>query len=184
VRKILRKLQKAGLQADIKKCEFFVTETKFLGLIVGPKGISIDSERVRTIQEWDVPRNLPDVRAFNGFLNFYWRFIKGYSKLMKLLTDLTRKDIPFVWDEKCQAVFQRLKDYITKALVLRYFDRTCTCYMECDVSDYVSAGVLSQKNNEGVLYPVVYFSRKMSPAECNYEIYNKELLAIIQYFEE
>jgi transposase InsO family protein len=184
VRKILGKLQRAGLQADIKKCEFFVTETKFLGLIVGPKGISIDLERVRTVQEWDVPRNLSDVRAFNGFLNFYRRFIKGYSKLMKPLTDLTRKDVPFVWDERCQAAFQRLKDCITKAPVLRHFDRTRTCYVECDASDYVSAGVLSQKDDEGVLHPVAYFSRKMSPAECNYEIYDKELLAIIRCFEE
>lgn len=56
--------------------------------------------------------------------------------------------------------------------------------MECDASDFVVAGVLSQKDNEGVLHPVAFFSRKMSPAECNYEIYDKELLAIIRCFEE
>ena len=56
--------------------------------------------------------------------------------------------------------------------------------MECDVSDYVTAGVLSQKDNKGVLYPVAFFSRKISPAEYNYKIYNKELLAIIWCFEE
>ena len=184
VRRILEKLDKAGLQADIEKCEFFVTKTKFLGLIVGPDGISIDLDRVQAVQEWEVPTNLHDVRAFNGFLNFYRRFIKGYSKLMKPLTALTKKDTPFVWDQNCQSAFEELKRHITEAPVLRHFDRTKACYVECDASDYVTAGVLSQKDDEGILHPVAYFSRKMSPAECNYEIYDKELLAIIRCFEE
>ena len=55
--------------------------------------------------------------------------------------------------------------------------------MEANSSNYVTGGILSQYNEEGVLYPVVYFSKRLSPAEYNYEIYNKELLAIIRCFK-
>ena len=71
-----------------------------------------------------------------------------------------------------------------KASILRHFDLSKQCFLETNLSDYVNAGVLSQLDNEGVLHLVAYFSRKMAPAECNYEIYNKELLAIIRCFEE
>ena len=56
--------------------------------------------------------------------------------------------------------------------------------IEANLSDYVTGGILSQYNKEGVLYPIVYFSKQLSPAEYNYEIYNKELLAIIKYFKQ
>jgi hypothetical protein len=76
-----------------------------------------------------------------------------------------------------------LKSAIVSAPVLRHFDPTRTCYVECDASDYVVAGVLSQKDDEGLLHPIAFFSSKMTPAECNYQIYDKELLAIVRAFE-
>ena len=71
-----------------------------------------------------------------------------------------------------------------EAPILIHFDPSKECHVETDLSDYVSAGVLSQEDDNGILHPVAYFSRRMVPAECNYEIYNKELLAIIQCFKE
>ena len=56
--------------------------------------------------------------------------------------------------------------------------------VEADLSNYVTKGILSQYNKDGVLYPIVYFLKQLSPAEYNYEIYNKELLAIIKYFKQ
>lgn len=75
IRKVLQKLRQAGLQADISKCEFFVQETKFLGLIVGVNGIRMDPAKVSTILEWQTPKSLRDMQAFIGFCNFYRRFI-------------------------------------------------------------------------------------------------------------
>lgn len=66
---------------------------------------------------------------------------------------------------------------------LRHFDPSKQCFVETDSSDYVNAGVLSQMDDDGMLHPVAYFSRKMAPAECNYEIYDKELLTIIRCSE-
>ena len=118
VRKILQKLIDAGLQADISKCEFFVKETKFLGLIVGIDGVRIDPEKIRTIVEWEVPKNVTDVRSFLGFCNFYRRFIRRFSKIVKPLTFLTRKDNLFEWSEKCQLAFDEVKKLVTSAPIL------------------------------------------------------------------
>jgi hypothetical protein len=70
------------------------------------------------------------------------------------------------------------------ALILHHFDHDWEVIVETDTSDYISAGILSQYDDEGVLYPVAFFSKKHSPAKCNYEIYDKELMAIIRAFEE
>ena len=80
--------------------------------------------------------------------------------------------------------FQRLKAAFTSAPILRHFDREKECVVETDASDNVSAGILSQIADDGLLHPVAFLSKKHSPAECNYEIYNKELMAIIRSFEE
>jgi hypothetical protein len=184
VQSVLERLMAAGLQADIKKCEFFVTETKFLGLIVGIDGIKMDPEKVKAIVEWQEPRDVSGVRAFLGFCNFYRRFVRNYSKMVRKLVELTKKDFLFNWDSSCQAAFDAMKQATTSAPILCHFDRRKTCYVECDASDYVTAGVLSQKDDEGILHPVAFFSKRMAPAECNYEIYDKELLAIIRCFEE
>lgn len=90
----------------------------------------------------------------------------------------------FEWSKEAEEAFQSLKTAFTTAPVLRLFDPDRPCIVETDASDYVSACVLSQKDDQGILHPVAYFSKKHTPAECNYEIYDKELLAVIRCFEE
>ena len=101
VQKVLQKLREAGLQADIKKCEFFAQKTKFLGLIVGIDGIEMDPAKVQTILEWQRPRHLKELQAFIGFCNFYRRFIKGYLSILRPLTALTKKDRIYEWTDAC-----------------------------------------------------------------------------------
>ena len=184
VMKVLQKLQEAGLQVDIKKCEFNVKETKFLGMIVGVNGIRMDPAKIAAIVNWGTPECLTDVQAFLGFCNFYRRFIKGFSRIVRPLVRLTRKGVGFAWNKACEVAFQEIKDAVTKAPILAHFDRTKKAYVETDSSDHVSSGVLSQYGEDGLLHPVAFFSRKLIAAECNYNIYDKELLAIIRCFEE
>lgn len=184
VRKVLERLRSANLFAKLSKCEFFVSETKFLGLIVGRDGFKMDPEKVKTILEWKTPRSATDVLRFNGFCNFYRRFIRDYSKIVTPLINLTKKNAPFNWTRSCEDAFQLLKNTIATAPTLRPFDWTKQVVVETDASDFVSAGVLSQYDDENVLRPVAFFSKKHSSVECNYEIYDKELLAIIRCFEE
>jgi hypothetical protein len=183
VRLVLESLRKAGLQIDIKKCEFDVKETMFLGVIVSGQGLRMDPKKVEAVVNWPVPTNLTETQAFVGFANFYRRFIRDFSKLSKPLVHLTRKDQPFVWSEACQNAFQFIKQQVTSAPVLRHFDPDRQAILETDASDYVTGGVLSQYDDEHVLHPVAFYSKNMVPAECNYHIYDKELLAIIRCFE-
>ncbi|ODM14395.1 hypothetical protein SI65_10230 [Aspergillus cristatus] len=181
---VLEKLRDAGLFAKLSKCEFAVSETKFLGIIVGQDGLRMDPDKVKTIVDWETPTCVTDVQAFIGFANFYWRFIKDFSKIITPLVNLTKKSIQFKWDTTCELSFNALKKAFTTAPVLRPFDWNKEVILETDASDYVSAGVLSQYDDDGVLHPVAFFSKKHSATECNYEIYDKELLAIIRCFEE
>ena len=183
VRKVLLKLREAGLQVDIEKCEFHVQETTFLGLIVSTEGLRMDPSKVEAIVNWEPPTRLKEVQAFVGFCNFYRRFIKDFSKTVRPLVSLNQKDCPFQWSEACQAAFERLKSTVTSAPVLRHYDRSRPAVLETDSSDYVNGGVLSQADDDGVLHPVAFYSKNLLPAECNYEIYDKELLAIVRCLE-
>jgi hypothetical protein len=185
VKMVLQKLQDAGLQVDIRKSEFFVTQTKFLGLIISKDGLSMDPEKVQVIKDWKKPTNLTEVQSFVGFCNFYRRFIKNFSKVLKPMIELSKKELKhqFEWTDSQQVAFQQMKDLVTSAPVLAHFDHSKTSYVEVDSADYVHGGILSQEDANGVLHPVAFFSRKLTPAECNYEIYDKELLAIISAFE-
>src|SRR6266705_123515 len=184
VRRVLERLSAAGIHLKPEKCRFHIQEVDYLGLVITPNGLRMQDEKVATIRDWEDPENVKDVQSFLGFANFYRRFILNYSRVVAPMTKLTGKSIPWQWESEQRAAFKALKDAFTSAPILEHFDYEKAIVVETDASDYVSAGVLSQPNDNGVLRPVAFFSKKHSPAECNYEIYDKELLAIVRSFEE
>ena len=136
-----------------------------------------------------------DVQAFLGFANFYCCFILGFSKKVKPLNELTKgtqyttklgdkkiKYGAFQWTTKCQQAFKDLKHAFTTAPVLAHCDSKLATWVEINASDFVVAEVLSQMHSK-MLKPIAYFSKKMTPAKCNYMIYDKELLAIVRSFK-
>jgi hypothetical protein len=124
------------------------------------------------------------MESFLGFANFYRRFIKGYSNIVTPMTHLTRKNTHFLWSDEYSQSFETLKQAFTTAPILRHFDYDHEIIVETDASNYISAGILSQYDDEGLLHPIDFFSKKHTPAECNYDIYDKELMAIVRAFEE
>jgi hypothetical protein len=180
VRLVLDTFAKAGLHLKPKKCEFHQQEVKYLGLIISMEGIKMDPEKMCAVLDWEPPSNLKDIHTFLGFAKFYCHFVHNYSRIVQPLTLLTYKGVPFAWSMEQQIVFNTLKATFTSAPVLARFDPDCDIIVETDASDYVSARVLSQYDDDNVLHPVAYFSKKYSPVECNYEIYDKELMAIIR----
>lgn len=184
VRKVLRRMQEAGLQLDIDKCEFEVKSTKYLGFIIeAGKGISMDPEKVSAITDWEAPTTATGVRSFLGFANFYRTFIKNYSDLALPLTQLTHKGTAFVWNDQCEQAFQKLKTMFTEAPILVRFDPDLETIVETDSSGWCIGGTLLQLQPSGMFHPCAFFSKKNSPAECNYEIYDKEMLAIVRCLE-
>jgi hypothetical protein len=184
VRTILKKLAEAGLYLDIKKCEFDCTETKYLGYIIrAGEGTRMDPEKIRAILDWQPPTTVRGVRGFLGFANFYRKFIRGFSQIVRPLNELTQKDNPFIWTPHCQTSFEILKKAFAEEPVLQTFDPSRPTVVETDSSGYSVGGVLSQHDTDNDLRPCGYFSKRNSPAECNYEIYDKELLAIVRCLE-
>jgi transposase InsO family protein len=184
VKKVLERLQKAGLQVDVRKCEFSVKRTKYLGFIISTDGIEVDPEKVTVIQNWQPPTTVKGVQSFLGFCNFYRRFIKAYGRVARPLNRLTRKGTPFVFDQDCQDAFQELKHRLTTSPILGHYDPEAESMLETDASDEVVAGVFSQQGKDQLWHPIAYFSKTMAPAECNYEIHDKELLAIVRALDQ
>ena len=184
VKKVLRKLRQADLQIDIEKCEFHVIETMYLDLIVFKNELRMNSRKMKTMKNWMTSANIKNVQAFLEFANYYRRFVRNFSEIASSMTKLTRKDTSFIWIKDCEEVFQILKDVFISDKVLLHFDSNKESVVKADFFDHVSVEVLSQYDNNNILRSVTYFSRKHSSQECNYEIYDKELLAIIRCFEE
>jgi transposase InsO family protein len=181
VKKVLQRLQDAGLQVDLKKCEFGVTRTKYLGFIISTSGLEVDPEKVSVVRSWTYPGSVKGVQSFLGFCNFYRRFIKDYGIIAKPLVHLTKNNVPFRFTRECEDAFDHLKHTLTSAPLLRHYQQNLPCLVETDASDGVVAGVLSQQHGED-WFPVAFFSKTMLPAELNYAVHDKEMLAIIRSF--
>ena len=144
----------------------------------------MDDEKVKAIREWPEPRNLKEVQAFLGFANFYQRFIQGYSQICTPLTKMTKKEQLFHWECKQREAFEMLKKKFTLAPILASFDPERKIILKTNASDQALGSCLSQPDAEKQLHPVVYRSKKFSGLELNYDVYDKELLAIVDTFEE
>lgn len=186
VKMVLKRLMDNGLHLDIAKCEFETPKTKYLGFIVeAGVGISMDPQKVEAIATWQEPSSVKGVRSFLGFANYYRIFIKNYSDLARPLTNLTKKYVVFVWGQECQKAFEALKAAFTAEPVLATYDPDLETRVEPDASGWAVGGILSQYDPiSGTFKTVAYFSSKHSPAEANYNIHDKELLAIIKCVKE
>jgi len=141
----------------------------------------MDQSKVSRILDWPEPTSIKTLQAFLGFANFYRKFIHNYSKKIINLTSLLKKANlkNFVIDDKAHQEFNSLKTSFTTAPILRHFDSSLFTVVETDASDYALGAVLSQISPTGTKHPIAFDSRKLLPAETNYEIHDKELLGIV-----
>ncbi|KAF5372651.1 hypothetical protein D9615_009824 [Tricholomella constricta] len=184
VKLVLDRLRQARLFANAKKCEFDKTEVEYLGFLIGADGIKMNPKKLATIAEWPTPRNRRDIQSFLGFTNFYRRFVDHYAKIALPLNKLTHKNIPFDFTDSARSSFEQLKRAFTSYPVLRHFDPSKPSTLATDASDFALSGILQQPDESNRLHPVAYYSRKLSPAEINYDIHDKELLAIVDSFRD
>ena len=183
VASVLERLMDNKLIVKASKCLFHCPEVTFLGFVISSNGISADPEKVDAVQNFPVPWNLKSVRSFLGLINFYRRFIPDFSKLALPLTKLTKKNAPFIWTDDCQLAFETLRNRLTQDVTLPHIDPDAPFYLATDASDLALGAVLSQPDSSGQIRPVAFYSRKLTGAEINYTVYDKELLGIVEAFK-
>ncbi|GJP38824.1 hypothetical protein CLOM_g23232 [Closterium sp. NIES-68] len=175
-------LQQHRLITKGSKCEFLKQELEFLGHVISIDGVKIDPKKIATIQDWKPPANLRELQSFLGFVNYVRQFIPNMAGVTSPLTDLLKKDKFYEWGGEQQAAFDQLKLFLTTPPVLRIADPHRPFELITDASDLAVGAVLLQDFGEG-LQPIAYESRKLNPAERNYPVHDKELLAIVHAFK-
>src|SRR5258707_8030197 len=125
-----------------------------------------------------------EVQSFLGFVNFYQKFIHDFSDIAHLLYALTCKRQQWDWGTAEQEVFNALKKAITSAPVLPFPSQSSGFCLECDASNFATGAVLSQAQADGMHQPVTFMLKGFSDAECNYQIHDKEMLAIMHTLDE
>ncbi len=180
VHQILYRLEEHDLYLKPEKCTFEVREVEYLGVIIGYGRIRMDPVKTQGVKTWEAPKNLTEARGFVGFLNFYQRFIQGFSKLARPLHDLTKKGVTWRWTNIEQTAFDALKEAVAKDPVLLFPKLTEPFEMEVDASATAIGAVLNQKGEDNKIHPVAYYSESFSATECNYDVYDRELLAIVK----
>jgi hypothetical protein len=209
VRLVLERLRKFRLFAKLSKCSFGVDTVHFLGFVISPRGIEMEKERIATIESWPEPTCVRDIQVFLGFANFYRRFIQGYARITAALSDLTKgadsnqrkkgkkrkgkrssmpisnQNNPFVFTKEARDAFEKLKSLFSSAPLLRHFNPRLRIRVEPDASKFALGAILTQlQEDDQQWHPVAYFSRKLLPAEANYETYDSEMLAIVAAFKQ
>ena len=170
----MEKLRTHELYAKFSKCEFWLTRIAFLGHILSKEGVAVDLAKVEAVTNWKQPTTVTEVRSFLGLAGYYRRFIEGFSKIARPMTELTKKDKKFVWTEACEKSFQELKKRLTTALVLTLPDIHKDFVVFCDASRQGLGCVLMQDGRV-----VAYASRQLEVHERNYPTHDLELAAVV-----
>jgi len=143
----------------------------------------MEPEKVEGVTKWPTPQYVKNVQKFLGLANYYRRFVKDFAKIAKPLHQLVRKDERWRWEREQEEAFTKLKEIFTTKPVLAAPDLDKEMRVEADASDYAMGGVLSVKGEDGKWRPVAFISKSLNDIERNYEIHNKEMLAVIRYLE-
>ena len=179
---VLSRLEAEGYYANPAKCQFLRSEVSFLGHVVNRAGVSMQQHKVEAVRNWPVLQSVKDVRAFLGLAGFYRRFVRGFAAIAQPLTDLTKIADRrwWSWGAAEQKAFEQLKQALTSAPLLAHPDPQRQWTVQTDASGYAIGAVLSQKQADGTMRPVAFWSHKLSSAERNYSATERELMAIVR----
>ncbi len=186
VRSVLHRLLTHQLYAKIEKCEFHQTSVSFIGYMISSGGVAMEDKKVQAVIDWPQPVTLKELQRFLGFANFYRRFIRNFSTVAAPMTSMLKRGRQsLMWTPAAIAAFQKLKERFTTAPILHHPDPEWEFTVEVDASSTGIGAILSQRlGSPPKLYPCAFHSRKLTPTEQNYDVGNRELLAIKAAFEE
>ena len=163
------------------KCEFEVSKIECLGLVVDGDTLSIDPKKADGLHNW--PRTLStvkEVRSILGVLGYQRPFIPHYADIARPLTALTKKNHPFLWTLECQTALNTLIKAVTNGPTLAQPDLMLPFFLQVDASAYATEAILTQKDTRGKHRAMGFLSKTFNEAECNYDIHDRELLAVFR----
>ena len=181
LKSILSTLRDAGLTVKLWKCTFAKEEVSFLGHTVGKGKLKPQEAKVNAVKTFITPKSKKDLRCFLGLVGYYRHFIKNFSSIAAPLTDLLKKGIPnkLPWMAQQQKSFEILRNALTSDTFLTTPDPCKEFTLQTDASSRGVGAVLSQHNDDGILRPVAFYSRKLLDKETKYTITELECLAIV-----
>ena len=184
---VFQKLCAAGLKLKPSKCFFFKEEIEYLGHVVSGKGISTNPKKIEAVSKWPTPRTVYDVRSFLGFVGYYRRFIKNFSKITKSIREVitglenqskrAAKKTYIEWSDAADTAFEQLKAMCVSTPILAYPNYQLPFTLHTDSSTDGLGAVLYQKQ-DGKMRVIAYASRSVSKAEANYPAHKLEFLAL------
>jgi hypothetical protein len=194
VKIVLQQLEQHNLYLKLEKCTFEEPSIKFLGVRVKNGTVQMDNIKVEKVRKWVTPTDITEIHKFLGFKGYYQYFIQDYSAIAQPLLELTHKGTPWHWTERQQQAFETLRDKMCTKPVLKQPDFTKVFYVQTDALAYGMGAILSQeggsekdnkedpnkKLKKPKLHPLAYYSATFTPTEQNYNIYKRELLAVIK----
>jgi hypothetical protein len=183
VKEVLNILRRNKLYAKLPKCQFFQSRVTFLGHVLSKDGLSVEGDKIKAMNEWPRPQNRKHILSFLGLCGYYRTFIANFSQIALPMTELLKETKEWKWDEPVENSFRQLQQAMSEAPVLASPDPTRKFIVTTDASDFAIGAALSQHFDDGER-PIAFHSKKLSPAEANYPVHEKELLAVIQALKE
>ena len=176
---VLKRLSKAGLRANLKKCEFMKSSVTYLGHVIDEQGLHPMPDKIRAIHQAPTPRSLTELKSYLGLLTYYSKFLPHLASSLRPLYNLLRKGTPWQWGSEQEVAFQKSKEMLTSSKLLTHFDPSLPLVLACDASAYGIGAVLAHRMEDGSENPLGYVSRTLTKAEKNYSQLEKEGLACV-----
>jgi hypothetical protein len=145
---VFLRLEQARLKLSLKKCFFFKDKIPFLGYVVSRKGIHTDPEKLRTIKEFPVPKDLTQLQGFIALASYYRKFVKGFSSIAEPLNRLLKKNTLYIWSKDQHDAFEKLKTCLMTPPILVYPNFGKPFILYTDASTFALGAILSQKNKD------------------------------------
>nr|CDJ93989.1 RNA-directed DNA polymerase (reverse transcriptase) and Integrase domain containing protein [Haemonchus contortus] len=176
---VLQRIQDYGFRVRLEKCKFLQTEINYLDFVINEQGRRPDPGKIKATQKMSAPKDVSQLRAFLGLINFYGNFVKDLHNLRAPLDALTNKDVVYTWTPECQSSFDKIKAILSSDLLLTYFDPNLPIIVAADASNYGIGATLSHRFPDGSEKVVYHVSRCLTTAQKNYSQIEKEALALI-----
>ena len=182
---VFQRLREADLKLKASKCNFFKKHIQYLGHLVSGEGIEPLPEKLEAVRKMPPPTTPKEVRQFLGLVGYYRKFVPKFADIARPLTNLTKLDVPYEWDNRCQEAFEFLKQMLLKEPILKYPDPSKPYTLFTDASKFAWACVLTQEYEhefEGkkrkILHPITYMSGLFKGSQVNWATLTKEAYAI------